>query len=128
LPVGKSGEVREIQCAHQDGYCIPKEGKMKDVQSYCDNVVAELTVWKAKIYDVVRRIDKLSSGDKSKFADQVNDLHMYIQEIENRMARLRTECPMDWKTDQIEMDSKFDHLKGKMNDLHANFSPGDIGG
>ncbi|MCU0586743.1 MAG: hypothetical protein MUF52_01185 [Syntrophobacteraceae bacterium] len=101
---------------------------MRDVQGYCDNVVAELSVWKSKIYDVLRRIDKLSSGDKGKLGDQVNDLHMYVEELENRIGRLRTECPTDWKSDQIEMEAKFDHLKGKLNDIHANFSPGDIGG
>ncbi len=101
---------------------------MKDVTTYCDSLVAELSVWKAKAYDVVRRLDKLSSGDKSKFADQVNDLHIYIEELENRIGRLRTECPTDWKADAIEMETKFGHLKGRFNDLYANFSPGDIGG
>lgn len=99
-----------------------------NVHSYCDNVVTELSVWKAKIYDVLRSIDKLSSGEKAKFVNQVNDLHILVEELENRMSRLRTECPTDWKADQIEMETKLDHLKGKMNDLHANFSPGDIGG
>lgn len=101
---------------------------MKGVQSYCDNVVAELSVWKAKAYDVVRAFDKLSSGDKAKFVEKVNDLHIYIDELENRIARLRSECPTDWKADEIEMETKFGHLKGAMNDLNANFSPGDIGG
>jgi len=101
---------------------------MRDVQSYCDNMVTELSVWKAKAYDLVRRFDKLSSGDKEKLGSQVNDLHIYIEELENRIARLRNECPTDWKADQIEMETKFGHLKGVMNDLHANFSPGDIGG
>lgn len=101
---------------------------MKDVHSYCDNVVTELSVWKAKAYDVVRRLDKLSSGDKAKLGDQINDLHMYIEELENRIARLRNECPTDWKADQIEMETKFVHLKGAFNDLNANPSPGDIGG
>lgn len=101
---------------------------MKDVQSYCDNVVTELSMWKAKIYDVVRRIDKLSSGDKAKVGSQVNDLHMYVEELESRISKLRTECPADWKADRAEMESKFEHLKGKYNDIHANFSPGDIGG
>ncbi|MHC1728604.1 MAG: hypothetical protein AB9866_21810 [Syntrophobacteraceae bacterium] len=101
---------------------------MKEVQNYCDNVVAELSVWKAKAYDVVRKIDKVSSGDKAKMNEQVNDLHIFIEEIENRIARLRSECPTDWKSDQIEMETKFGHLKGVFNDLHANYSPGDIGG
>jgi hypothetical protein len=59
---------------------------------------------------------------------QVNNLHMYVEELENRMARLRNECPADWKSDQIEMESKFHHLKGKGHDVYANFSSGDIGG
>jgi hypothetical protein len=101
---------------------------MKDVHSYCDNVVTELSAWKAKAYDVVRRFDKLSSGDKAKLSDQVNDLHIYIEELENRIARLRKECPTDWKADHIEMETKFGHLKGAFNDINANFSPGDIGG
>jgi hypothetical protein len=101
---------------------------MKDVQSYCDNVVAELSIWKAKAYDVVRKIDKASSGDKAKLGDQINDLHIFIGDIEDRIGRLRSECPADWKADQVEMETKFGHLKGMFNDIHANFSPGDIGG
>ena len=91
---------------------------MKEVQNYCDNVVAELSVWKAKVYDVVRRIDKVSSGDKAKLGDQVNDLHMLIGEIENRIDRLRRECPTDWEPDQIEMEAKFTQLKSALDDYH----------
>jgi hypothetical protein len=101
---------------------------MKEVQSYCDNVVTELSVWKARIYDVVRKVDKLSSGDKAKVGDQVNDLHIFVEELENRIDRLRRECPTDWKADEIEMEAKFGHLKGLFNDINANISPGDIGG
>jgi len=101
---------------------------MKEVNYYCDGVVTELSVWKAKIYDVLRRIDKAPSGDKAKLGDQVNDLHILVEEIEGRLDKLRNECPADWKTDQIELDSRFDNLKGVYNDLHANISPGDIGG
>lgn len=32
---------------------------MKDVNSHCENIVAELSIWKARAYDVVRRTDKL---------------------------------------------------------------------
>lgn len=101
---------------------------MKDVQNYCDNVVAELSVWKAKVYDVVRKIDKLSSGDKAKMGNQVNDLHMLIEELENRIDRLRRECPIDWKPDQIEMKTKFTRLEKAMDDVSQSLSPGDIGG
>ena len=101
---------------------------MKAVHGYCDNVVSELNIWKARIYDVVRKIDKASSGEKAKLLNQINDLHMFVDEIENRIGRLRTECPADWSADQKEMETKFGHLKGAYNDISANVSPGDIGG
>lgn len=101
---------------------------MKDVQNYCDNVVTELSVWKAKIYDVVRRVDKVSSGDKAKLGSQVNDLHMLIEELENRIDRLRHECPTDWKPDQIEMETKFTEVRASLDNVWKSLSPGDIGG
>ena len=102
---------------------------MKDVQSYCDGVVTELSVWKAKIYDVVRRVDKVPSGDKAKLGSQVNDLHMLIEEIENRIARLRSECPIEWTADQIEMESKFTQVKSALDHVwQSSLAPGDIGG
>jgi len=101
---------------------------MKDVHSYCDATVAELSVWKAKVYDVLRKMDKASSGDKAKLVDQVNDLHIVIDDLEARIGKLRSECPADWKADQAELDKKFGHLKGVYNDVNATFSPGDIGG
>lgn len=101
---------------------------MKDVNSYCDATVSELGLWKGRIYDVLRRLDKASSGDKGKVVDQINDLHIIVDEIEVRIGKLRAECPADWKTDQADLDKKFGHLKGLYNDISASFSPGDIGG
>ena len=101
---------------------------MNRVQNYCDSLVTELSGWKAKIYDVVRRIDKLSSGDKEKISLQVNDLHIFIEELEDRINRLRTECPTDWKPDQIEIESKMTNMQTTLNNIWENVSPGDIGG
>ena len=101
---------------------------MEAVQSYCDNVVTELSVWKAKIYDVVRRIDKLSSGDKEKVSPQVNDLHIFIEELEARIGRLRTECPTDWNPDQIEIETKMRDMETTWKDVWQDVSPGDVGG
>lgn len=89
------------------GQCYrPKEIGMEAVQDYCGNVAAELGVWKAKIYDVVNRIDKLSSGDKAKMGDEVSDLHIFVEELENRVDRLKHECATDFEPDQIEMKLK----------------------
>ena len=47
------------------------------VRDYCDNVSAELMGWKVKMYDVMRKLDKVSSGDKEKVQPYLNDIHMY---------------------------------------------------
>jgi len=79
---------------------------MKEGENYCDNLVAELGAWKAKVTDVLGRIDKVSSGDKEKILDQVRDLHMFIGELDERIDGLRVECPTAWEPGQIEIEAK----------------------
>ncbi len=79
---------------------------MSEVQSYCDNLVTELGSWKAKVQDVLSRIDRVSSGDKEKIIDQVRDLHMFLGELENRIEGLKVECPTSWEPGFIEMEAK----------------------
>jgi hypothetical protein len=47
-----------------------------DIKDYCSKLQTELTVWKAKVYDVVRKSDKASSGDKEKVVPYINDIHI----------------------------------------------------
>jgi hypothetical protein len=48
----------------------------------------ELSGWKLKVADIVRRLDKMDSGDKEKVVPQVNELHGLIEEMDDRIARL----------------------------------------
>jgi len=74
-----------------------------DVNSYCENLTKELGAWKQKVEEIVQRVDKLSSGDKGKVLDQVNDLHALIEQLEDRIERLKNECPAEWSPDKIEI-------------------------
>ena len=85
---------------------VPKEIVMKAGENYCDSLLTELGGWKAKVTDVVGRIDKVSSGDKEKIIDQVRDLHMFLGELDSRIDGLRHECPTDWEPGQIEIEAK----------------------
>lgn len=82
-----------------------EEIAMRGNDNYCDNLAAELGGWKSKLHEVVARIDTVSSGDKAKIMDQVRDLHMFTQELENRIEGLRRECPSDWEPGGIEMEA-----------------------
>jgi len=88
-----------------------------DVKDYCKTLEAELTVWKAKVYDIIARLDKVSSGEKEKVIDQVRDLHALFVELDERISRLKRECPTEWGPDKIEIEQKISTLTGKIGYL-----------
>lgn len=75
-----------------------------EVKDYCSNVDMELTLWKAKIFDVIRKADQLGSAELEKVLPNIQDLKMVITDLEDRIHQLRTECPLEWKPirDEIE--------------------------
>ena len=46
-----------------------------DAKSYCDSVKIELTQWKAKLYDVIRKTESLSADHKDKVGPTVDELN-----------------------------------------------------
>ena len=99
-----------------------------DAKSFCDSLIIELTGWKAKTYDVVRKLDKMPSGDKQKVVPQVNELHMMLEDLEDRVHQLRSQCPVQWEPDKISLESKLTHVKKKWAEVWQNVSPADFGG
>ena len=99
-----------------------------DVKTYCDNLTIELTGWKAKIYDIVRRLDRLPSGDKGRVLDQVNDLHVLVEEMDDRIERLRNQCPSDWSPEKIELETKLTRISNICEDCWLSISGAEVGG
>jgi len=93
-----------------------------DVNSYCDNLAIELTGWKAKIYDIIRKLDKIPSGDKGKILGQVNDLHVLVEELDDRIERLKTQCSEDWSPEKIELDTKMTRISNICEDCWKDMS------
>jgi hypothetical protein len=58
-------------------------------------------------------LDKVSSGDKAKVFDQVKDLHILLEELEDRIERLTRECPTEWSPNEMEIEQKLSTLKTK---------------
>lgn len=63
----------------------------------------------------------MPSGLKEKVFPQINDIYVIVEELDDRIERLKRECPIQWEPDKIE-------LKTKWEDVWKNVSPGDIGG
>ena len=102
--------------------------KTMDVTDYCNNVTVELAGWKAKMYDLAKKLDKVPTGSKEKVVNEVNELHMIIEELSDRIERLRKECPTSWKPERTEIENKIGYLGRKLEDVRDAISPSDVGG
>jgi phage host-nuclease inhibitor protein Gam len=90
-----------------------------DVQDYCKAMNMELTAWKAKMYDVTRRMDKLGSAEKEKVLGNVEDMHMLVTEMEDRVNQLTRECPAEWSPIKKEIDNAHVDMRGKFEETMA---------
>lgn len=99
-----------------------------DVKDYCSNVDMELMAWKAKLYNVIRQIDKLPTGDKQRMYEKVNGLNILMTELDDRLDQLRTSCPTDWSPVKTEIKGKIEDLGHKYEQAATELFDYDIGG
>jgi len=90
-----------------------------DVKDYCRSIEIELNGWKTKMYDMVRKVDKLRSADKDRVSAQVVDLHKHIEDIERIVSTLQNECPADFSPQKKEIESTQSEMKQKYEDAMA---------
>ena len=90
-----------------------------EAKDYCRTVEVELYGWKAKMYDMVRKVDKLRGSEKEKVAARVEDLHGHISEMERLIERLQTECPVDFGPQKEQLEKSDAGMKKKYEDAMA---------
>ena len=59
----------------------------------CKTMEAELTAWKANVYDIVHKMDELPGGEKEKILSNIEDLHILIAEMDDRIDQIRKTAP-----------------------------------
>lgn len=99
-----------------------------EINDYCKNVDMELTMWKARLYDVISKIDRLPTGSKQRMYEEINGLHIVMSELEDRIGKLRTECPIEWRPAQEEIKVKLSGLSSRYNDTAGVLFDYDFGG
>jgi hypothetical protein len=71
-------------------------------KDYCENVSVELNGWQARVFDIVSKLDRLSTGEKEKVVPEVFALHMIIEELNDRLEGLKTACDLNWQPESEE--------------------------
>jgi hypothetical protein len=84
-----------------------------DVKDFCSAMESEMTSWKAKLYDAMRKIDKLGTAEKEKILMNIQDLNMLVNDMAHRVEQLRTECPSDWSPIKTELEQGSVDMRGK---------------
>ena len=84
-----------------------------DVKDYCGAMSTELTAWKAKMYDVVRKLDKLGTAEREKVLPNVEDMHMLIEDMATRIDQLNRECPSKWSPEKKAIDNAHIDMRAK---------------
>lgn len=99
----------------------------------CKTMEAELTAWKANVYDIVRKMEELPLGEKEKFLPNIEDLHILIAEMGDRIDQIRLNCSPETGIDDIRTDrEKFDKalasLRVTAEEAMRGLAAGDFGG
>ena len=84
-----------------------------DLRDYCHSVEVELIGWKARMYDIVRKLDKLGTAERGKIVPNVEDLHIIIEDMDDRINALRTECPTEWSPIRKKIDEAHVDMRSK---------------
>lgn len=99
-----------------------------EIKDYCRGLEHELTAWKAKLFDLHRKIDRLPSADKQRMLGNVEDIHMTVVELDDRIDQLRTECPTDWKRFRGEIEEAYSNIGIRYEDALQVIGAGNFGG
>ncbi|MCF8069825.1 MAG: hypothetical protein K9L30_14690 [Desulfobacterales bacterium] len=99
----------------------------------CKTMEMELTAWKAIIYDIARKMEKLPGGEKQKILPNIEDLHMLIEEMDDRIEQIRENCTPetgidDIKTDKEKIDQLMGGLRVKTEEAMKVLGAGNFGG
>ena len=99
----------------------------------CKTMEAELTAWKANVYDIARKMESLTGGEKEKILPNIEDLHILIAEMDARIDQIRDNCTPETGIDDIQTDKKlFDQslstLRVSAEQAMRGLGGGDFGG
>lgn len=67
----------------------------------CKTMEMELIGWKAIVYDITRKMEVRPSGEKEKILPNIEDLHILIAEMDDRIDQIRESCSPETGMDDI---------------------------
>ena len=107
-------------------FCLRRDLIM-DVKDYCKSMEMEHILWKAKLYDVLRKADRLPDKQRKKMESMIEALHRIVEEMGDRIESLSSECPADWSPQKKEIDRVSSRMRSSYDEATDIFIKADIG-
>ena len=63
-------------------------------REYCSSMAEELGVWSEKLHKLSSEIDRIPSIDKYRLLPQIEDLHIIMTELDDRLCAMNSSCSM----------------------------------
>ena len=76
-----------------------------NVIDYCKGMEMELIAWKAKMYDLTRKVESLGSKEREKVLPNIQDLNMLVTDMSSRIEQLKNECPTEWTPQKKDIET-----------------------
>ncbi len=100
-----------------------------DAKYYCETMQPELIAIKARVYTLLREVDKMPASEKQKFASELPEMYGLVDSLAAKLDKLRIECPTEWSTEKEEIDSTRKVLTEKIDIWDAqHIAAGYVGG
>jgi len=99
----------------------------------CKTMEMELTGWKAIVYDIARKMEKLPAREREKVLSNIQDLHILIEDLDARIDQIREKCTpetgiADIQTERAEFDSALSTLRVSTEEAMIGLGAGNFGG
>jgi hypothetical protein len=100
-----------------------------EIKDYCESMYNELTGMKARIYDVLRVIERMPREEQAKIRRQTDELHIMVGDLSRKIDQLLKECPADWSKAKLEIEEMKERLIEKIDWWDAaHIAGGYVGG
>jgi len=100
-----------------------------DSDYFCGTVQSELTYLKARVYDIMRAIEKMKDDKKKTLSANFTDLTALIEQLTDMTNKLSKACPADWRKEKKEIEAKKAELVKKIDYWDAeHIAGGWVGG
>ena len=96
-----------------------------DIENFCTYMRDEMTGWKAKSYDLMRHMEKMSPGPDENRAASIAEMGAIIDRVEQLLEKLEKECPTHWDSEKAELDHMICDIRKRWSEASAA-SPDDF--